>query len=116
MSRELHLQQHCSVQNQFFGLVFAKEGGMPRNVSTTKKASEPKIYEEVLPFIIMAKALALDFIPEFAKLAAPIYELTRINVKLFWSEESRNCFNEINSKLTEEKIKASFDHGSYTHC
>ena len=57
----------------------------PRKVSALKAATRPINGKEALSFISMAKAISADFIPDFASIAAPIYNLTRKNVRFKWS-------------------------------
>ena len=52
----------------YFGLVFSSEGvsADPNKVSAIRNASQPRSGKEALSFISMAKAIAADFIPDFA--------------------------------------------------
>ena len=49
------------------------------------------------------------FVPEFAKLARPLYELSKKNVKFEWGERQEKAFEILKKKLTEAPILGNPD-------
>lgn len=78
-----------------------------RNKPQFKKAVKnfpiPKTKEEVKRFVAFANYYR-KFIQDFAKLAAPLSNLTRKRVDFVWTEETQNAFDKLKKALLKPKI------------
>ena len=69
----------------FWGLIFSAEGVRPdpEKVDALEHLTSPKSKEDLVSFLCMMQANA-DFIPDFAKKAAVLRELTKKSVRFTW--------------------------------
>ena len=50
-----------------------------------------------------------SFIKNFAIIAAPLYDLTKKNVKFSWSNKAKKAFEILKSKITDKVVLSKFD-------
>ena len=95
---------------EFFGHVFTKHGLKPasKKVRAIKECGIPGSKEEVRSFLGMAGYLD-NFIEDYASIAAPLYQLTRKEIKFQWGEQEKRAFKKIQDSLSDEKTMAYFD-------
>ena len=82
----------------------------PTNVQAISKMKPPKTVKEVRRFLGMC-GFYRKHIPNYAKIATPLTNLTRATVEFHWSKDCDNAFNILKEKLKEEPVlvKAQID-------
>ena len=101
---------------KFLGHIVSEKGVevSPENVEAVQKMVEPKTTREVRRFIGMC-SFYRKFIPNFAKIAAPLTTLQSKLVKFVWSPECQEAFDTLKSKLittpilTKAKMQREFE-------
>jgi len=94
----------------FFGHRFTA-GGLqpdPRKVEAVNRCKEPANKEETRSFLGMTGYLS-DFVPEYARITAPLRELTRKDTPFKWGHEQQRAFEELKKSITCERTMAYFD-------
>ena len=96
----------------FLGHKVSAEGCKPdpTNVEAISKMKPPKTVKEVRRFLGMC-GFYRKHIPNYAKIATPLTNLTRVNVDFLWNKECQEAFNTLKTKLKEEPVlvKAQID-------
>ncbi len=82
----------------------------PRLILAVKVFPVPRSTKEVRQFLGLSSYYR-RFIPQFAAIAKPLYELTRKDVQLYWSERCQEAFSALKRKLTRAPVLSypSFD-------
>lgn len=95
---------------QYLGHVIDKNGLHKDNskVSAILNAPQPKTQTQVKAFIGLVNYYA-KFIPNLAKLLAPIYALLKKENKFIWSKECENAFELVKSVISSDKVLAHYD-------
>ncbi len=73
----------------------------PSNVEAIDKMKQPTTVKDVRRFLGMC-GFYRKHIPNYAKIATPLTDLTRAAVEFKWSKECDNAFNTLKEKLKEE--------------
>ncbi|CAJ0590927.1 unnamed protein product [Cylicocyclus nassatus] len=76
-----------------------------RNIQAIKNMPPPTSVKEVKRFLGMANFFR-KFIPNFASIAAPLYELTKDKVKFIWTDKQQTAFQGLRDKLTAKPCLA----------
>ena len=74
-----------------------------QKVEKVRDAITPTTRKELRSFLDVASCY-LRFIPGFAKIAKPLNEKASHKVKVVWSEEMQNAFEELEVKLTSAPV------------
>ena len=77
----------------------------PSKIEKVQKWPTPKTASDVKAFIGLASYYR-RFIKSFAQIAAPLYELTKIDQPFEWSEAAEHSFSELKRLLTEAPVLA----------
>ncbi|KAL6739266.1 hypothetical protein Aduo_012740 [Ancylostoma duodenale] len=76
-----------------------------RNLQAITNCPEPKSTKEVKRFLGMANFFR-KFIPNFALIAAPLYELTKDKVPFIWGPRQADAFQSLKSRLSSKPCLA----------
>ena len=92
----------CKQYVTLLGHKVGRNGIMPdkNKVAAVRMAATPTSKNELLSFLGTISYLR-RFIPHFAAIATPLYELTRKNMKWAWSEEADAAFEMLRDMLAE---------------
>ena len=87
------------------GHVISAEGITPNpsKVTDIQNKKEPRNVKDVRSFLGMASYYR-RFVPDFAKIAKPITQLTKKDVKWNWSNECTNAYKEIIDRITRAPV------------
>ena len=87
------------------GHVISSEGITPNpsKVADIQNKKQPRNIKDVRSFLGMASYYR-RFVPEFAKIAKPITELTKKDVRWKWTTECTNAYKEIIDKITRAPV------------
>ncbi|CAF0983793.1 unnamed protein product [Brachionus calyciflorus] len=72
-------------------------------IEVVAKNEEPKNVEETLAFICLTSHYR-KFVKDYGKIAYPLHELTKNNVKFIWDKECQTAFDTLKEALTKEPI------------
>ena len=97
-------------QLEFFGYVFSREGisPSPSKVRAIKQAPIPKNASEVRSFLGMLQYCG-RFIPNLAKISAPLRLLTHKDVRWTWTSRQQNAFETLKDLLTTDTVMSYYD-------
>ena len=95
---------------KFLGHRVSKNGCKPdpANVEAVNKMKPPQTVKEVRGFLGMC-GFYRRHIPDFAKVAAPLTNLTRSKVEFHWSPECESAFQQLKSLLTQAPVLVRAD-------
>jgi hypothetical protein len=95
----------CEQNIEFLGHIVGKEGLKPdpRKIEKVKQIKEPTTVTEVRSFLGLV-GYYRRFIEDFSKIARPLHELTKKNVKFKWEEKHQKAFEKLKEKLIEYPI------------
>ena len=81
---------------RFWGLIFSGEGVRPdpEKVDALIDLPPPKNKEDLVSFLCMMQSNS-DFIPDFAKRASVLRELTKKSARFHWNKEHQSCFKSL---------------------
>ena len=96
----------------FFGHIFTKDElkPSPDKVRAVRECGVPENKEAVRSFLGMAGYLD-NFTDNYATIAAPLYHLTRREVKFEWEEKEDEAFRKIQDSIPDSQTMAYFDPG-----
>ena len=80
----------------------------PSNIEKVLAMNPPQTAKQVRRFIGMV-GFYRKFIPGFSKIASPLTDLTKKDVKFVWNNVTQEAFEILKSKLVEEPILVKFD-------
>ena len=94
----------------FWGLKIGADGVKPNpdKVDALKYITRPNNKAELLRFLCMMQSNA-DFIPNFAKKAALLRELTKKNRRFNWQKNHQQCFEDLVQSFSKETLLRFFD-------
>ena len=75
----------------------------PEKIKAVKDFPVPKKIKQLQTFLGLS-GYYRRFIKNYAKIAKPLFDLLKKNVKFEWTQETHNAFNELKSCLMEEPI------------
>ena len=92
---------------KFLGHLVSEKGCRPdpKNVEAVRKMRPPKTVKEVRRYLGMC-GFYRKHIPDFAKIAAPLYELTKKEVDFKWTETCQASFETLKISLVEAPVLA----------
>ena len=95
---------------KFYGLIFSAAGTKPDPARITKlvKLPPPKNAGEVGSLLGMTNACQ-DYIPDYAKIATPLRELTKKNAAFNWTNTNQKAFELLKKRLTQIPVMSYFD-------
>ena len=95
---------------KFWGLICNKDGIKPDpdKISALENLEIPKNRTELLSFLCMMQSNS-DFIPQFARKAAPLRELSKSQGKFKWEKKHMDCFNDLLQEFREDTLVRYFD-------
>ena len=95
---------------KFWGLIISKDGVRPdpEKVHSLENIEHPQSKDELVSFLCMMQSNA-EFIPNFAKHSATLRDLTRLNARFIWTEETEKAFVALISKFKENVLLQYFD-------
>lgn len=95
---------------KFLGHIITSSGMKPDpgNVEKVLAMNPPKTVKQVRRFNGMV-GFYRKFIPDFSKIAAPLTDLTKKDIKFIWSPEAQKAFEILKQKLVEEPILVKYD-------
>ena len=95
---------------KFWGLTISEESSSadPDRVDALKDIKQPKTKQELISFISMRQSNA-EFIPNFAKEAAILSNLTRERCKFRSGQKHQNAFGSLIQKFNKEMLIMYFD-------
>ena len=101
---------------QFWGLIVSAEGVRPdpAKVEALNHMTAPKDKDELISFLCMMQSNA-EFIPEFAKKAAKLRELTKKSARFRWKKEHQQCFQSLLASFTKDALLQFFDGSKPTY-
>ena len=94
---------------KFLGHRVSKNGSTPdqKNLEAISKQKPPKNVKEVRRFIGMC-GFYRKFVPDFSKVATPLTNLMKSNVKFVWTESCQVAFEALKAKLMSMPILVSY--------
>ena len=97
-------------QLEFFGYVFSRDGisPSPSKVRGIKQAPIPKNASDVRAFLGMLQYCG-RFIPNLAKISAPLRLLTHKDVKWTWTSRQQHAFETLKDLLTTDTVMSYYD-------
>ncbi len=92
-------------QVEFLGYVLSGKGIAtdPKKIEAIKNWPRPQSVKDVQRFVGLCNYYR-RFVQNFAKLAKPLHQLTKKNVKFEWSSEAENSFKTLKEKLISSPI------------
>lgn len=106
-------------QVEFIGYLISEDGISPtkEGVVAVQKIPVPQSGKEVHSFVALCSYFR-KFIPSFALLAKPLYDLLRKNIAFKFKEEELKAFEMLKKKLVEAPVLAIYNSGRDTelHC
>ena len=95
---------------RFWGLIFSADGVRPdpEKVDALNHLTAPKNKDELISFLSMMQSNA-DFIPEFAKKAAVLRELTKKSARFRWEEKHEQGFKSLVDAFRKDTLLRFFD-------
>ena len=106
-------EEKCSFSQSkimFYGHIFNAEGIKPdpKKVDVIKAMNSPQCASEVKSLLGMAQYVS-RFIPDYAKITAPLRNLTKQGVDWRWTEEEQNALDSLKEALAGDKLMTYFD-------
>ena len=97
----------------YLGFVLTDNGyeADPQKVKAIVSAPVPTNTTEVKSVMGMMSFYS-SFIKNFAIIAAPLYDLTKKNVKFVWSNKAQKAFEILKSKISDKVVLSRFDSGA----
>ena len=94
-------------ETSFLGHIVSKEGIKPdpTKIAAVKKIQRPQTVIELRSFLGLTSYYR-KFVKDYAKVAKPLYDLTKLNVSWLWTENCENAFISLKDKLTSAPILA----------
>jgi len=91
----------------YLGHIVSASGIKPdsEKVKAIQKLATPSTVKEIRSFIGMCSYYR-RFVPNFAKIAKPLTELTKKNRRFYWTDECQNSFENLRAALMEAPILA----------
>ena len=95
---------------KFLGHLVSEQGCKPdpKNVEAVQKMHPPKTVKEVRSYLGMC-GFYRKHIPEFAKIAVPLYNLTKKNVDFIWTKECQTSFEALKTSLIQAPVLVRAD-------
>ena len=95
---------------RFWGLIFSGEGVRPdpEKVDALINLPPPKNKEDLVSFLCMMQSNS-DFIPDFAKRASVLRELTKKSARFHWNKEHQSCFKSLVESFRKDTLLRYFD-------
>ena len=95
---------------EFWGMIFGKDGVRPdpKKVKALENLEPPKDKSELISFICMMQSNA-EFMPEFAKKASKLRELTKKDITFKWTPSHQEAFNDLLQAFKEDTQLRYFD-------
>ena len=111
-------EEKCSFSQSsinFYGHIFTAEGIKPdpKKIHVIKAMNPPQSASEVKSLLGMAHYVS-RFIPGYAKITAPLRNLTKQGVEWKWTENERTALDNLKETLTGDKVMTYFDPGKKT--
>ena len=108
----------CSFAMQelpLLGFVVDKTGVKPnpKKIIAVKDARTPRTVKQVQRFLGLANFYR-KFVPDYAKIARPLYDLLRKDTPFTWGEAQQSAFDMLKDKLTSAPVLIHFRHGDPT--
>ena len=106
-SSKCHL---CNPQLKFLGHIVSAEGIAPdpNIIKAIMEITVPKNLTELQSFLGLTNYYR-KFVPKFATLCQPLYELTKLDAPFIWTERQSKVFNEVKLLLTSKPMLAHPD-------
>ena len=100
----------CKRKIKFLGHYVSRNGieVNPKSIEGIVKMNPPRTTKEVRRFIGMA-SFYRKFIPQFAKIAAPLTSLQSKKVQFTWNAECQQAFEELKNKLVQTPVLVKVD-------
>ena len=97
------------LQGEFLGHVVSREGHTqsPRLVDKIRNAATPRSKKDLLRFLGLAN-LYREYVPNFAAIAGPLYQLTQDKSHWAWKDNAASAFDSLKSKLTASPVILAF--------
>ena len=95
---------------EFFGQIFSEHGTRPdpRRTQDVIDASIPQNVSELRSFLGMVN-FSSKYIANFATIATPLRELTKIGVTFAWQHKHQAAFDQLKAAITTPPVMAYFD-------
>ena len=95
---------------RFWGLIFSADGVRPdpEKVDALSHLTAPTNKDDLISFLCMMQSNA-EFIPDFARKAALLRELTRKSARFCWQEKHETCFKELIDSFRKDTLLRFFD-------
>ena len=106
-------EEKCSFSQpkiMFYGHIFTAEGIKPdpKKVDVIKAMNSPQCASEVKSLLGMAQYVS-RFIPDYAKITAPLRNLTKQGVDWRWTKEEQKALDSLKEALAGDKVMTYFD-------
>ena len=106
-------EEKCSFSQStimFYGHIFSAEGIKPdpKKIDAIKAMNPPECSSEVKSLLGMAQYVS-RFIPDYAKITAPLRSLTKQGVDWKWTEEEQTALDNLKEALAGDKVMTYFD-------
>ena len=90
---------------EFWGLRIGSDGVRPdpAKVEALNHTTPPQSKEELTSFLCMMQSNS-DFIPNFARLAAPLRELTKKNVRFVWNKAHQTAYEVLIARFKQRTL------------
>ncbi|KAI6650043.1 Transposon Ty3-G Gag-Pol polyprotein [Oopsacas minuta] len=106
---KLHKCQFARKEVEFLRHVVSRSGRRPISSAAEKLANFPRPQGVTeLQRFLGSLNFYRSYIPELARLATPLYELTRKGANWVWSNKCENAFDSLRHKLIQEPILLAF--------
>ena len=108
-------EEKCSFSQSsinIYGHIFTAEGIKPdrKKIHVIKAMNPPQFTSEVKSLLGMAQYVS-RFIPGYAKITAPLRNLTKQGVEWKWTENEQTALDNLKETLTGDKVMTYFDPG-----
>jgi len=92
-------------QVEFLGYILSGDGVStdPKKIKSIEEWPRPENLKDVQRFIGLCNYYR-RFVKDFAKIAKPLHNLTRKNIKFLWTNECENAFKELKKRLITSPI------------
>lgn len=92
----------CATETKYLGFLVSAEGVRPdpKNTAAVERLPTPKSVKDVRSFLGIGSYYR-RFVKDFARIAAPLQKLLRIDAKFAWGDAEQKAFNAIKTALTE---------------
>ena len=98
---------------EYNGFTISKNGDKPtvKKVEAIHAAESPTNITELPSFIGLANYLR-NFVPNFAEIVSPLYNLLKKETKWKWGKDENNSFNRLKDAICAEKVLKRYDPNS----